>query len=121
MNLVADKVGATLSGLCIVHCLFLPLLTGILPLLSVFTEAEWFHYLIIVLATVPAYILVKDMFSSGHRSIALQAITGMVLLIAAVSVHELHDYETPITVLGGLLLGTAHLRRWFLHRRCDMT
>ena len=38
-----DAVAISLSGLCLIHCLALPVLTGFLPLMGAWAEAEWVH------------------------------------------------------------------------------
>ena len=47
---LADPAAITLSGLCLVHCLALPMLSVVLPVLGAWAEAEWVHLLVIALA-----------------------------------------------------------------------
>ena len=38
-----DSAGLGVSSLCIIHCLFLPILGTSLPILGVLSEYEWLH------------------------------------------------------------------------------
>ncbi|WP_413894670.1 MerC family mercury resistance protein [Pantoea ananatis] len=39
-----------MSGLCLLHCLALPLLAAALPLFGVWAEAEWVHVVFVAIA-----------------------------------------------------------------------
>ncbi|MFY8100675.1 MAG: MerC domain-containing protein, partial [Allorhizobium sp.] len=77
-----DGVAMSLSGLCLLHCLALPVLAVGLPFLSVVAEAEWVHWLLVALA-VPASALAL-LGSDGRRAgpLVLGATLGLSLLIA---------------------------------------
>jgi phosphoglycerol transferase MdoB-like AlkP superfamily enzyme len=109
---VFDQSAATLSVLCILHCLLLPALAVSLPLAGLLSEAEWLHRLFVLMA-LPLSLIA---FSSplGHRArplLRLSALSGAVLLLLGAFAEPLHDYETLLTVVGALLLGSAHLAR----------
>lgn len=114
-----DLIAATLSGLCIVHCLATPLLltlgsSGLL--LGVF-GSEWFHYLMIL----PIAIFLVWSLPGGwcvHRKKTpfVLGLGGFLLLIA--SLMASHRAETLLSVCGGLLLVSAHLyNRQLLHKQ----
>ncbi|WP_397471950.1 MerC domain-containing protein [Rheinheimera sp.] len=114
-----DLIAATLSGLCIVHCLATPLLltlgsSGLL--LGVF-GSEWFHYLMIL----PIAIFLVWSLPGGwcvHRKKTpfVLGLGGFLLLIAALMAP--HQAETLLSVCGGLLLVSAHLyNRQLLHKQ----
>ncbi|MBX9617195.1 MAG: MerC domain-containing protein [Caulobacteraceae bacterium] len=107
-----DGVAITLSGLCLVHCLALPVLAITLPFLGVFAEAEWVHWLFVALA-VPASALAL-LASGGQRSwpLVLGATLGLGLLAAGAAGWPDHDLETVLTVSGGLVLATVHALNW---------
>jgi len=49
----SDRIGIALSGLCLIHCLALPAMLAVLPLLAstgfgVLAEAEWIHAALLV-------------------------------------------------------------------------
>lgn len=103
-----DGSAIGLSGLCLLHCLALPVAAGFAPLLGVWSEAEWVHLAFVALAapiSAGALVLARP---RRPAAIALAA-TGLGLLIAALFFHEA---ETLMTVAGGLTLATGHLVNW---------
>lgn len=112
-----DGVAMSLSGLCLVHCLALPVLAVSLPFLGVLAEAEWVHWLFVALA-VPVSALA--LFAApGRRAPALLAgaVAGLALLAAGAAGWPAHQYETLLTVTGGLMLATVHALNWRRARR----
>ena len=110
---VLDISAISVSSLCLIHCLSLPLLSVVLPVASAFGEAEWLHQLF-VLAAVPitAMAIVQDRHLPGWREFSGAASTGLVILAAAAFLEALHDFETVLTIVGAGLLAIAHVRRW---------
>lgn len=103
-----DGSAIGLSGLCLLHCLALPVAAGFAPLLGVWSEAEWVHMAFVALA---APLSVSALVLARPRSLAAitLAATGLGLLVAALFFHEA---ETLMTVAGGLTLATGHLVNW---------
>ena len=113
-----DASAITLSGLCLVHCLALPLMAAFLPLAGVVAEAEWIHKAFVAAALPLSGFAIARGFSRGAGTgFILLATSGLALLMAGAFVEALHDYETPLTVIGALLLASAHVRRWLRHTR----
>lgn len=109
---VLDGTAVGLSGLCMVHCLALPVAAGFLPLAGAWAEAEWVH-LAFLAAAVPTSILAlwksggwADPVTAGLAAVGLSG-----LAMGAVAFPS-HDWETALTVAGGLLLAAAHVRNW---------
>ena len=101
------------SGLCVIHCLAIPLTLVLLPTLSqgLSEDQTLTHWLLLAVA-VPISVMA---LWAGHRqhpsklTLGLGA-TGLVLLTLGVS-HLLGEYlEIPLTVAGGLGLIAAHWR-----------
>ncbi len=112
-----DLYAAGLSTLCLIHCLALPLLATLLPLAAYFAENELVHRILVLLAAPATLWVVRT--SWGHNGSSLfigAALTGLGLLVLGAFVEPLEAYEQPITVAGAVLLGSAHLARWFRHR-----
>ncbi|WP_298914336.1 MerC domain-containing protein [uncultured Algimonas sp.] len=110
--LTVDKIAVTLSALCVVHCLLLPILATTLPLLGLWAENEWVHKAF-VLAALPLSAVafvnpVRLRFGYAMRGFAL---LGAALLVAGAFAEALHDYETVLTVVGASCLAAAHLTR----------
>ncbi len=122
---VFDLSAVTLSGLCLVHCLALPMLVSLSPLIGVLADNELAHTLF-VMAAVPVSVaalapaLLRD--SGRHPwTLALLAGAALALLIAGVLEWPAEAWETPLTVAGATLLAAVHLwnwRRYRHHRHC---
>ena len=111
-----DASGIGLSVACIVHCLALPLMVSFGPAFAMLAEAEWLHKGLVMIAAPLFFLALAATAASGRRvSFALIGGIGIALLIAGAFVEALHDYETPLTVIGALALATAHLMRWRPH------
>lgn len=107
---VVDGSAIALSGLCLLHCLALPLLSAFLPIAGVWAEAEWLHKAFVI-AALPFSLIG---LSSKRITIPIGTLiaSGIGLLLIGAFVESLHDYETQLTVAGGLLLATGHALRW---------
>ncbi len=114
-----DGAAICLSGLCILHCLALPIAASLMPIFGSLAENEWIHKALVIATP---FLVGAALFRScpGRDRIIFVAIagTGVAFLFAAAFVHELHDYETPLTVVGALILASAHLFRWRCHASC---
>lgn len=120
MSSVLDSVAVGLSGLCLVHCLALPLLIALFPLLGAsLIDHETFHQLILI-AVIPttAISLGAGYRRHRHAPVAVLGIIGVAALVfAAFALHTLHAHylETWVTVAGGLTIASAHVGNF---RRC---
>ncbi|MEO0465572.1 MAG: MerC domain-containing protein [Pseudomonadota bacterium] len=107
-----DSAALGLSGLCLIHCLALPLMAAALPALASVAEAEWLHKAFVV-AALPVSLVA--MARGGGAVFTGLALVGLALLLAGAFAEPLHDYETALTVAGALILSAAHLWRWRRH------
>ncbi len=103
------RAGMALSGLCLVHCLLLPLLVAAAPMMllaavpSGWLESEWLHAALIApVVLVSGPVLWR---SGGVRAGVLVA--AIAALIAALFVAS-ERLETGLTVAGALSLLAAH-------------
>ncbi|MEL6257591.1 MAG: MerC domain-containing protein [Pseudomonadota bacterium] len=114
-----DSAAIGLSAACLVHCLALPILASVLPLAGLLAEAEWIHWVFVALAF-PASVLAfrarpLNLWETGLRGLAAIGLSALVL--AALGWPD-HEFETPLTVFGGLVLAAAHGLHFFgQHRR----
>lgn len=107
-NTRLDRLAVLLSGLCLLHCLALPLLLAGLPVLGGL-GGEHFH--VQMLAVVLPVSVVA--FALGHRSlriIGLGAIGLSLLVVGGTIVHAGFGAfaDTVFTVAGALILACAH-------------
>lgn len=112
-----DLYAAGLSALCLLHCLALPLLVTIMPLAAQTAESELVHRLL-VLATVPVSLRVVWKTLAVHRNPLFvgTVLVGLALLFLAAFSEAVSAHEEPITVVGGVLLCSAHLWHWARQR-----
>ncbi|MEM7728406.1 MAG: MerC domain-containing protein [Pseudomonadota bacterium] len=110
--LTVDNAAVTLSALCVIHCLLLPIAATTLPLFGLWAENEWVHKGF-VLAALPLSAFAFLTPARFRFASALRALAGLgaVLLVAGAFVEAWHDYETVLTVLGATCLAAAHLAR----------
>lgn len=108
-----DASAISVSALCIAHCLALPVFAAFLPVLGVVSEAEWVHRVLVIVALpMTLYALFRAQGTHNPVAFAVLAIPGLSLLLSGAFVESLHDYETVLTVMGAVLLATAHIWRW---------
>ena len=113
-----DASAMALSGLCLVHCLALPLLASLLPLLGTWSESPWVHAVFAGVALPLSSYTLWRAHRHGSLPIALWAMAGAGLtgLLLGALEWPSHALETPITVTGSLLIASAHLWNWHRHR-----
>ncbi len=113
-----DVVAATLSSLCLVHCLLLPLLLLALPALAVtlhvgLLATGGFHWLLIAVAVpVSALALWKGFVRHHNRQPAVLALLGFALMALGAMAHGQPLAESGLTIAGGALVALAHWRNW---------
>ncbi|WP_206741168.1 MULTISPECIES: MerC domain-containing protein [Hyphomonas] len=113
-----DTMAVGLSGLCLVHCLALPVLGSVMPLMTTVAEAEWVHKALVMIA-LPIALLAFTQTRRPTTRLVFGALAtfGGALLVAGAFVESLHDYETHLTVIGACCLAGAHLFRWNRHQQ----
>ncbi len=110
-----DVSAIGLSGLCLIHCLVLPVVAVALPFLGAWTEAEWIHVLFVgVAAPVSGIALFRRGAPRPPLALLALAITGLFALVGGAAGWPTHELEIVLSVLGGLALAAAHL--WNLRR-----
>ena len=109
-------VGATIA--CLVHCLALPLLIAIIPIIpAVLPIPDHFHAIALGLA-IPA---TGGALFAGYRRHRVAGplfagTAGLMLLTLGATHWEATPLETPVTVLGSLCIAAAHLVYWRYRR-----
>ncbi len=108
---VFDASAMALSGLCLIHCLALPLLASLLPLFGSWAQAEWVHGVFVAIAApLTGYALWR---AHRHRPLPramwLLAVASLACLLAGALGWPSETVEAPITVAGSLMLVCVHL------------
>ena len=113
-----DGSALTISGLCIIHCLALPVAALWLPLAGAFAEAEWIHKVLVLIALpVSSIAFLGSRTSRTARGCIFLAVAGLSLMLASAFLEALHEAETALTVTGALMVAAAHIWRWRRHAR----
>lgn len=122
-QLMSDKAAVGLSLLCVVHCLFLPIVLILLPPfagLLVFND-ELFHRMLLV-AVVPISIIALVIGYLHHRSyrVLFIGLVGLSILIVTTFLGHviLGKYgEVALTVLGTSIIAYGHFLNYRLRRQ----
>lgn len=116
-----DKLGIWVSGLCALHCLLLPLLLPVLPLIaSSFIAEAWFERMILSLSLMIGLSALLFGFFKYHRQLyPLYALIAGGVIYWNKDIFG-HDYE-PITIaIGASLIIAAHVINLKLCRACKV-
>ena len=118
-----DRLGISLSGLCMVHCMAMPAVLAPAPLWSMAeTLHDWLHPILFLLL-VPISIIALVSTRGKLHAKSVRVLLGVGLFIIALASFFGHQagspfVETAFTLLGSGLLITGHRRNERLCRRC---
>jgi len=118
-----DQVAIALSAICLVHCLAVPVLVAVLPIAAIsFGDSQHFHGVMLWLV-VPTSVVGFSMGYRLHRRAGLVALGAVVVIVLGATAIYGHDawaepLEIMVSVVGSLLLGTAHWLNFRAVRRC---
>ena len=121
-----DGVAVFLSGTCMVHCLVLPVLVTLFPIVegSLLDESQ-FHLLILVFI-LPTSLLALTTGCLRHKDVATIILGGIGLTVLTLTALFGHAWfgltgERVVTTVGGLILAVSHVRNFLMCRRvaCD--
>lgn len=106
-----DKVAVALSGLCLLHCLALPLLLLALPALNEFSGGHLHAQVLVVAIPVSIVAFAIGFRRHGNRYVLGFGILGILLLVTGGTVA--HTYYGPVadrslTIAGALVLAVTH-------------
>ena len=108
---IFDHAAIALSGLCLVHCLLLPIIILLLPLLN-YVNATHFHaQMLLVVMPVSLFAFVLGYRHHRNHAIIAWGTTGIAILafdgtVAHASYGALAD--TLMTIAGSIVLATSH-------------
>ncbi|MFQ3207666.1 MAG: hypothetical protein ACI9IT_001825 [Glaciecola sp.] len=118
-NAVLDRVGIWMSSICALHCLLLPILLPIAPLVasSVFAEA-WFERMILTFSILVGFAALFVGFHKYHRQLYplySLALGGLIYWNKDIFGHE---YEPYTIAIGAFLIIAAHVTNIRLCKSC---
>ncbi len=119
-----DAVAVFLSGVCLLHCLALPVLLTLLPIFNVTLLSEKAFHLIMMLVILPISLIALTIGCRQHRdrlTVILGGIGLSVLTITALFGHNLFGLtgERLVTSVGGVILALAHIQNYRCCRQDD--
>ncbi|HET6843173.1 MAG TPA: MerC domain-containing protein [Candidatus Angelobacter sp.] len=119
-----DHLGACISGICLVHCIAMPLLLAFAPAVAHFIPGdELFHRLLALLvvgAGLPSFWL--GFHKHGRTVVVAAGLAGLAIVLFALafgdSFHS-HIAEVALTMTGSVVLTSAHLANRTFCRKCS--
>lgn len=119
-----DTAAVILSGICMLHCLALPVVLTIFPIFNVALLDEQTFHLVMLVVILPVSLVALTIGCRQHKdrlTIVFGATGLSVLMFTAVFGHEAFGFtgERIITSIGGLILASAHIQNYRCCRRDD--
>lgn len=117
---ITDLTAISISSLCLIHCLIVPLTAAVLPIFAVIEEAEWLHRLLVMLAAPVSAIAIIQMRKHYIGPVFIIAASfGLTMLFMAAFLERFHPQEKIMTFIGAASLIFAHIWRWRGHGSAD--
>jgi len=119
-----DTAAVILSGICMLHCLALPVVLTIFPILNIALLDEQTFHLVMLVFILPVSLVALTIGCRQHKdrlTIILGTIGLGVLMFTALFGHDLFGLtgERIVTSIGGLILASAHIQNYRCCRRDD--
>ena len=113
---ILDRAAIGFSGVCLAHCLLLPILASLLPFFGSLAENELIHKFA-VLGAIPVTVLAWAQTRKRREWAVFLVLSsiGIGALILGAFIEAFHDYERALTLIGALSLAFAHGYRWYRH------
>jgi hypothetical protein len=119
-----DNMGTCVSGLCLVHCVSMPLAFAFAPTLAHLIPGDEmvhrFLAFLVVGAGLPSFVI--GFRKHSRRLVVALGFSGMSIILGALIFGDRfgsHEAEIGVTVLGSLLLTTAHVTNKTFCKRCN--
>lgn len=117
-----DLVAIVLSGVCMLHCLALPIALTILPIVNVTLVDESTFHLIIMAVILPISIIALTIGCCQHKDKLTLVLGGVGLGILTTTAIFGHDTlgltgERIVTSAGGMILAAAHIQNYLCCRK----
>ena len=116
-----DGLAISLSAVCVVHCLALPVIIALLPALSQWLQLPEAIHAWLLAGAIPISMAVLGKSAHRHpaaRGTLLLGLAGLTLMGAALFAPS-EVLEAAITVSGAALLASAHVKNWRRRARCS--
>ena len=117
---LTDKLAISLSLMCAIHCLALPLLLAVLPsMVALWLDNEAFHFWMVV-AVIPSSLYALSLGCKKHNRyrLFLLGCIGLTLLVLALVLGEERIGELGEKILTALGSGFVVVGHWLNYRLC---
>jgi hypothetical protein len=119
--MIWDKLGLSLSALCAIHCLFVPVILAVLPLSPVaLTFEHWLHPIFVVFIAPTVFYAARR--SHYNRKIVSLLSAGFFLIIIGWLAGDFwlgEFFETIATLIGSIVLIVGHWFNYRHHQTCS--
>jgi len=108
---ILDRAAIALSGLCLVHCLLLPVIIVGLPLLAQFNATHFHVQMLIVVVPVSLFAFTLGYRQHGNKTIIAWGTAGIaIMFIGGTLAHANYGIlaDSLLTMAGSITLATAH-------------
>ena len=104
-------MAVALSGLCLLHCLTLPILIALIPFMSQFGEGHFHVQMLLVV--LPVSVMAFSLGFRRHRVKSVIAWGGVGMLLLVLGATVVHDSfglvaDRTVTICAALILAFAH-------------
>ena len=119
-----DSAAVMLSGICMLHCLALPIVLTIAPIVNVTLLDETLFHQLMMLFILPVSLVALTVGCRQHKdktTLVLGSAGLIILSFTALFGHSMFGLlgERLVTSLGGLVLAAAHIQNYRCCRQND--
>ena len=119
---ILDSGAVAISALCALHCLALPFLLVLFPLLGATVLTDEAFHTMLLWVILPTSVIAIGLAMRRHRDarvLSLVAVGLLLLVLAAVWAHDFAPewVDKTLSVIGGGILALGHIRNFLLCRR----
>jgi hypothetical protein len=108
---ILDNAAIALAGLCLVHCLLLPVIIVTLPLLAQFDATHFHAQMLIVVVPVSLFAFTMGYRHHGNKAMIACGLAGIgILYVGGVVAHANLGLlaDSVLTMAGSVVLAAAH-------------
>ena len=115
-----DKISVLISVVCLVHCVSFPVLLLVgtsVSALAFFSDHLLHQVLLFLVLPLSYFSLVGGYRTHGNLAIGVPALVGLSCLGIGVYFHDHAGVELSLTIVGSVLLASAHLFNLYLRSK----
>jgi len=118
---ILDSIAVAISALCAIHCLALPFLLVLFPLLGATVMTDESFHTILLWVILPTSVIAVGLAAGRHRDAIVIVLVGLGLVLLMAAALWAHDnaepwVDTALSVTGGAVLAAGHIRNFLLCR-----